>query len=81
MPFVSGGAEACASGLRQALLEHGHEAEIVSIPFKWYPPDEIVRQMLIWELVDLTEANGKTIDLVIALKFPAYLVRHSNKVG
>ena len=80
MPFVSGGAEACASGLRQALLEHGHEAEIVSIPFKWYPPDEIVRQMLIWEMVDLTEANGKTIDLVIALKFPAYLVRHSNKV-
>ncbi len=80
MPFVTGGAEACASGLRQALLEHGHEAEIVSIPFKWYPPDEIVRQMLIWELVDLTEANGKTVDLVIALKFPAYLVRHSNKV-
>ena len=80
VPFVTGGAEACATGLRQALLEHGHEAEIVTIPFKWYPPDELVRQMLIWELVDLTEANGKPIDLVIALKFPAYLVRHANKV-
>jgi glycosyltransferase involved in cell wall biosynthesis len=80
VPFVSGGAEACANGLRRALREQGHEAEIVSIPFKWYPPEEIVRQMLIWELVDVTEANGKTIDLVIALKFPAYLVRHPNKV-
>jgi glycosyltransferase involved in cell wall biosynthesis len=66
--------------LQHALLEHGHSAEIVAIPFKWYPPDEIVRQMLIWQLLDLTEANGKTIDKVIALKFPAYLVRHPNKV-
>jgi glycosyltransferase involved in cell wall biosynthesis len=66
--------------LQHALLEHGHSAEIVAIPFKWYPPDEIVRQMLIWQLLDLTEANGKTIDKVITLKFPAYLVRHPNKV-
>jgi glycosyltransferase involved in cell wall biosynthesis len=80
VPFVTGGAEACATGLQHALLEHGHSAEIVAIPFKWYPPDEIVRQMLIWQLLDLTEANGKTIDKVIALKFPAYLVRHPNKV-
>jgi len=80
VPFVAGGAEACADGLKHALLEHGHSAEIVAVPFKWYPPDEIVRQMLIWQLLDLTEANGKTIDKVIALKFPAYLIRHPNKV-
>lgn len=80
VPFVSGGAEACATGLRQALLAHGHAVEVVAIPFKWYPPDEIVRQMLIWELLDLTEANGKTIDKVIALKFPAYLIKHPDKV-
>jgi hypothetical protein len=80
VPFVAGGAEACATGLQQALLAHGHAVEIVAIPFKWYPPDEIVRQMLIWELLDLTEANGKTIDKVIALKFPAYLLKHPNKV-
>ena len=80
VPFVRGGAEAHVEGLHRALLEEGHEAEIVAIPFKWYPPSEVVRQMLIWELLDLTEANGKTIDLVIALKFPAYLVKHPNKV-
>jgi glycosyltransferase involved in cell wall biosynthesis len=80
VPFVRGGAEACVEGLHHAILKNGHEAEIISIPFKWYPPVEIIRQMLIWELLDLTEASGKTIDLVIALKFPAYLVTHPNKV-
>lgn len=80
VPFVRGGAEVHVEGLHDAILQSGHEAEIIKVPFKWYPPAEIIRQMLIWELLDLTEANGKPIDLVIALKFPAYLVRHPNKV-
>ena len=80
VPFVFGGAEACADGLRQALIEQGHEVEIITIPFRWYPPEEIVHQMLMWEMIDLSEANGKKIDRVIALKFPAYLVKHPNKV-
>ena len=29
---------------------------------------------------DLTEADGRAIDLVIATKFPSYCVRHPNKV-
>ncbi|MEP6809878.1 MAG: glycosyltransferase family 4 protein, partial [Chthoniobacterales bacterium] len=31
-------------------------------------------------LLDLTEANGRTVDRLIGLKFPAYLIRHPNKV-
>ena len=30
--------------------------------------------------LDLSEANGKPIDLVIGMKFPAYLVAHERKV-
>jgi glycosyltransferase involved in cell wall biosynthesis len=36
--------------------------------------------MATWRSVDLSEANGVSIDMVIALKFPAYLVRHGRKV-
>ena len=37
-------------------------------------------QAFLWRLLDLTEADGRPIDLVIATKFPSYGVRHPNKV-
>jgi glycosyltransferase involved in cell wall biosynthesis len=36
--------------------------------------------MMMGRMMDLTEVNGEKIDLVIAMKFPAYYVRHPNKV-
>jgi glycosyltransferase involved in cell wall biosynthesis len=80
VPFIRGGAEAHAEGLRDALRAEGHEAEIISIPFKWYPPEKILDHMLACRLLDVTEAAGASIDLLIGLKFPAYLIRHPNKV-
>lgn len=80
VPLTTGGAEAHAAGLRRALVEGGYRAEIVALPFKWYPPTEIMRQTLAWRLLDLSEANGQRIDLVIGMKFPAYVVQHENKV-
>src|SRR5262249_45969195 len=32
-----------------------------------------------WRILDLTEADGKAIDLVVATKFPSYVVRHPEK--
>jgi glycosyltransferase involved in cell wall biosynthesis len=78
--FMSGGAESHVRGLVDALKAGGHDAEAVTIPFKWYPPSEIVHQMGMWRSLDLTESNGMTVDMVIAMKFPAYLIRHPNKV-
>ena len=80
VPFTSGGAEAHVEGLRRALLEAGYNAEVAALPFKWYPPAEIMRGTLAWRLLDVTEANGKTVDLVIGMKFPAYTVAHPRKV-
>ncbi len=80
VPFIRGGAEAHAEELRQALINAGHEAEIIAIPFKWYPPEKILDHMLACRLFDLTEAAGISIDLLIGLKFPAYLIPHPNKV-
>lgn len=80
VPFEYGGAEFLAANLKQQLAIRGHEAEIVTIPFKWYPARSLVNSMRAARLVDLTESKGKTIDLVIALKFPMYYTRHPKKV-
>ena len=80
VPFTTGGAEYHVANLRAAFEEGGYNAEVVALPFKWYPPGEIMRSALAWRLLDVTEANGKTIDLVIGMRFPAYTVAHPRKV-
>lgn len=74
-PFVRGGAELLAEWLGEKLQEYGHQAELVRVPFQWNPPERIVDHMLAARLLRL--AN---VDRVVALKFPAYYVRHENKV-
>jgi glycosyltransferase involved in cell wall biosynthesis len=81
VPFVRGGAELMAEDLVAALRARGHDADLVTIPFKWYPGTRVLDQAFLWRLVDLTESDGRRIDRVIATKFPAYCVRHPNKVA
>ena len=81
VPFVRGGAELMAEDLVAALQARDHEAELVTVPFKWYPGTRVLDQAFLWRLVDLTESDGRPIDRVIATKFPAYCVRHPNKVA
>jgi glycosyltransferase involved in cell wall biosynthesis len=81
VPFVRGGAEAHARALARHLREAGYQTELVSVPFKWYPKEEILAHAAAWRLLDLSESNGQSIDLVIALKFPSYFARHPNKVA
>src|SRR5712692_9095748 len=69
VPFTTGGAEAHVAGLQRALIAAGYNAEVVALPFKWYPPSEIMRSALAWRLLDLSEANGKPVDLVIGMTF------------
>jgi glycosyltransferase involved in cell wall biosynthesis len=80
VPFERGGTEIFADGLVHALREHGHETELVTVPFKWYPGERVLTQAFLWRLLDLEESNGRPIDAVIATKFPSYVVRHPNKV-
>jgi glycosyltransferase involved in cell wall biosynthesis len=80
VPFERGGTEIFADGLVRALREHGHEAELVTVPYKWYPGEQVLTQAFLWRLLDLEEANGRPIDAVIATKFPSYAVRHPRKV-
>ncbi len=80
VPFITGGAEIHARLLYDQLIKREFEAEIVSIPFKWYPGETLLNCMVMARMMDLTEVNGEKIDLVIAMKFPAYYVKHPNKV-
>jgi glycosyltransferase involved in cell wall biosynthesis len=81
VPFVHGGAEVHVRELTRELRARGYEAELVSVPFKWYPKEEILPHAAAWRLLDLSESNGRPIDLVIGTKFPSYFVRHPNKVA
>ena len=80
VPFERGGTEIFADGLVNALREHGHETELVTVPFKWYPGERVLTQAFLWRLLDLEEANGRPVDAVIATKFPSYVIPHPNKV-
>jgi glycosyltransferase involved in cell wall biosynthesis len=80
VPFLRGGAEIFCDTLVERLRERGHEADLVTLPYKWYPGAKVLSQALLWRLCDLTESDGRPIDLVVATKFPSYVVRHPNKV-
>jgi glycosyltransferase involved in cell wall biosynthesis len=80
VPFARGGTEVFVDDLVAELRKRDHEAELVTVPYKWYPGTRVLTQAFLWRLVDLTEAEGRPIDLVIATKFPTYAVRHPNKV-
>ncbi|MBV8459097.1 MAG: glycosyltransferase family 4 protein [Acetobacteraceae bacterium] len=76
VPFVRGGAEEHCDHLVINLRRHGGvDAEVMRIPFTWHPAERLVEEMLIAR--SLAVANA---DLVIPMKFPAYLVPHPNKV-
>ncbi|MEN3338569.1 MAG: hypothetical protein V7647_2245 [Acidobacteriota bacterium] len=81
VPFVHGGAEVHVRQLVRELRLRGFLAELVSVPFKWYPKEEILPHAAAWRLLDLSEANGEPVDLLIASKFPTYFARHPNKIA
>jgi hypothetical protein len=74
VPFVWGEADNLAADLQKNLIMAGHEAEILRIPFEREPAQRIPQQMLMVRAFELWN-----VDHVIALKFPAYLIRHPKK--
>lgn len=80
VPFITGGAEILTEMLKAQLIARGHQVDIVTIPFKWYPEETLLNCMMSGRMIDLNEVNGEKIDLVIAMKFPAYYVKHNNKI-
>lgn len=80
VPFISGGSILMTQGLKNALIKAGHEVEIVTIPFKFSPHSYIEELIEFWKKQDFNNFNGYEIDMVIVLQFPAFYVKHKNKV-
>lgn len=73
-PFIYGGAEFFADGLKDRLIEYGHEAEIIKIHYSWHSLQNVVDGMLAARCMELIN-----MDLAIPIVFPAYLVKHPRK--
>jgi glycosyltransferase involved in cell wall biosynthesis len=80
VPFIRGGAEALSRELVRNFRERGFETELISLPFKWYPKEEVLPHAAAWRLLDLSESTGRPIDLLVGTKFPTYFARHPRKV-
>ncbi|MBN9391968.1 MAG: hypothetical protein J0I20_28285 [Chloroflexi bacterium] len=68
-----------AGALVEALRASGRTAEIVRLPQRSFIPRDISKAAFAWRLVDLKESNGRPIDLVVCLDFPAWSLQHPAK--
>jgi glycosyltransferase involved in cell wall biosynthesis len=73
-PFVPGGATLLHEWLTAELRARGHEVESISLPFLSVPT-EMPRQMVGLRLIDVRDRG----DVLIALRYPAHLLRHPRK--
>ena len=68
VPFVRGGAEYLVRTLVTQLQRRWFSAELVSIPFKWYPKDELLATIL--KLCAVAVENGvyarQKLDVLVA---------------
>lgn len=81
VPFIRGGAEALTRELVREFNDRGFDTELISLPFKWYPQEEVLTHAAMWRMADLSESTGRPIDLLVATKFPSYFARHPHKVA
>ncbi|MEE2746430.1 MAG: glycosyltransferase family 4 protein [Pseudomonadota bacterium] len=80
VPFISGGAEAMADQLKLSLVDRGHQAEMVTMPFIFNQKDAVMKSMKSWKQFDVNELDIGYVDQVICLKFPTFYLKHHNKV-
>ncbi len=77
-PFTDGGHLTIARALVTALRAAGHEADLVTTPQNRFGR-QAAAYLATW-LTDVGESDGRRIDQVISLRFPAYAVRHPRHV-
>lgn len=77
-PFVTGGSELFAAKLTEQLNAAGHQALLVTFPFRprRFDVENLERGVVPWRTLDL---SGMA-DVVIPLRFPTWTVTHPNVV-
>lgn len=79
VPFSHGGQDVLVATLVKELKSRGHEADQFALPYNPLPKQNLITQAALWRSYDLENVCGKSIDLVIATKFPSYYARHPRK--
>lgn len=78
-PGIYGGAEFLVDGLVEAVRSAGHSIHKISVPFVFEPPEAAGGAMDQCLAVDFSRYGGGQIDLLVGLKFPAYLISHPDQ--
>jgi hypothetical protein len=68
-----------AQALVEAVRATGRTAEIARVPQRSFVPRDISKAAFAWRLIDLQESNGRPVDLVVCLDFPAWSLQHPAK--
>ena len=76
VPFTIGGIEGLATGLGYAINKYSeHQCELIKLPS---------RELTFWDLIDsyhhFYNLDLSHFDLVISLKYPAWMVQHNNHI-
>ncbi len=79
VPFIRGGTELLNKWIIEELKKRGFQTEEVSIPLIWKKEIDILNNYNAWNSLDLSSAEV-VADLVIATKFPSYIIHHPRKV-
>lgn len=80
VPFTVGGAELLTDALVRHLRRRGFAAEKIQIPFSFFPKKQLILDALVWRLQEMKDITGRPFDVVIPMKFPAYMMRHPARV-
>lgn len=80
VPFESGGAEVLVRDVCRALRDEGHQVDVVALPWSCTQIDQVMDQLTAFRILELEGGSRPPVDRLVAMKFPAYLIRHPRKV-
>lgn len=78
-PGIHGGAEFLVDGLVDAVSAAGHQVHKISLPFFFEPIEVAGKTMDQCQALDFMPFAGGSLDRLICLKFPAYMIPHPDK--
>lgn len=79
VPFTRGGAEVLVDNLKYQLEQRECVVDVIQLPFNAQPKESLLKQVALWRALDLSSFNGRAVDLVVATKFPSYMLTHPCK--
>ena len=74
LPSVKGGGTQIVEWLADEIELRGHDVEILWLPFD-YNTEHLIRQVAALRMIDLSDV----CDIVIAIRWPAFLIKHPRK--